>query len=198
MNFIRVPSRFTILDVLGLALLAGIGLDRLVARWMPNRHLVATTVTCLLLVGEFAAIPLPAVPYEIDIPAADRWLATRLGPFAIAEVPVTRSERYHSTYMLHSMAHWERTVHGYSGIRPSLHEALYDELRSFPDDSSLRHLTALGVRYVVVHRSWFPMDQRAALDDGLRQFAPWLTEEYSDMDSRVYSLHEPFGGPEKR
>jgi hypothetical protein len=62
--------------------------------------------------------------------------------------------RYHSTYMLHSMAHWQRTVHGHSSLLTPLHEQLYDELRTFPDAASVAHLKSLGVTYVVVHREW--------------------------------------------
>jgi hypothetical protein len=191
LNFIRVPSRFTILGVLSLAVLAGLGFDRLVRRLTPNGRLTAALVAGAWLVAEFAAIPLTGVPYRLEIPAADQWLARQRKPFAIAEVPVTTSERYHSNYMLHSMAHWQKTVNGYSGIRPPSHDVLFDELRVFPSDQSLRHLTEIGVTYVVVHTSWFAPDQQPGLDDDLRTFAPWLTLQYADADARVYSLHRP-------
>jgi hypothetical protein len=190
-NFIRVPSRFTILGLLALAVLAGIGFDRLVARLGPKARRTSSLTVGALLVVEFAAIPLPAVPYHLDIPAADRWVARQPTPFVIAEVPVTTSERLHSSYMLHAMAHWQKTVHGYSGIRPALHEVLYDQLRSFPGGDSLQHLLGLGVTHVIVHTSWFPSDQLPQLEDGLRQFAPWLTIVYADPASRVYAIHRP-------
>jgi hypothetical protein len=190
-NFIRVPSRFTILGLLALAVLAGIGFDRLVSRFAPKARRTSSLIVGALLVVEFAAIPLPAVPYHLDIPAADRWVARQPTPFVIAEVPVTTSERLHSSYMLHAMAHWQKTVHGYSGIRPALHEVLYDELRSFPGGGSLQHLVGLGVTHVIVHTSWFPSDQLPQLEDGLRQFAPWLTLVYADPTSSVYAIHRP-------
>jgi hypothetical protein len=118
-------------------------------------------------------------------------MARQPTPFVIAEVPVTTSERLHSSYMLHAMAHWQKTVHGYSGIRPALHEVLYDQLRSFPGDDSLPHLLGLGVTYVIVHTSWFPSDQLSQLEDGLRHFAPWLTLVYKDPASSVYAIHQP-------
>ena len=58
------------------------------------------------------------------------------------------------------MAHWQKTVHGYSGIRPALHEQLYDQLKGFPSEDSVRHLAQLGVTYVIVHSSWFPPEER--------------------------------------
>jgi hypothetical protein len=191
LNFIRVSSRFTILGVLALAALAGLGFDRLRPRLAPSVRRLSPVIIGALLVVEFAATPLPAVPYQLDIPTADRWVSQRPKPFVIAEVPVTTSERYHSNYMLHSMAHWQKTVHGYSGIRPALHEELYQQLRSFPSDESVQHLTELGVTYVIVHTSWFPSDQVPQLLAGLRTFAPRLTLEYMDPESRVYSLRGP-------
>jgi hypothetical protein len=190
-NFIRMPNRFTILGVLGLGVLAGIGFDRLSARFAPRARKVSAVIVGALLVVEFAGVPLAVTPYRLDIPAADRWLAQQQKPFVVAEVPVARLERIQSNYMLHSMAHWQKTVNGYSGIVPALHDELFEELRLFPSDESIRHLTQLGVTYIVVHANWFAPERRPALEDGLRLFAPQLKLEYMDPDSRVYSIQPP-------
>ena len=65
-------------------------------------------------------------------------------------------ERRQTQFMLHSTAHWQKTVHGYSGWRAPLHEQLYLQMRNFPDEASLRGLAALGVTYVVVHTELYP------------------------------------------
>jgi hypothetical protein len=93
--------------------------------------------------------------------------------------------------MLHSMAHWQKTVNGYSGIRPPLHEELYDQLRTFPSEDSVRHLAQLNVTYVIVHSSWFPAEQRRLLEERLLAFGSSLKLEYMDQDSRVYSIPRP-------
>ena len=93
--------------------------------------------------------------------------------------------------MLHSIAHWQKTVHGYSGMRPAVHEELYDKMRTFPDKASVRHLARLGVTYMVVHTSWFTPEDRRVLEEHLPAFEPWLKLEYMDADSRVYSIHSP-------
>jgi len=191
LNFIRVPSRFMIVGVLGLAVIAGLAFDRLAAAWHAQRRQRVAAVLGSLMVLEFAAMPLWHTSFEIPAPAADRWLDSRPKPFAIAEVPVTLSERNQSYFMLHSMAHWQKTVNGYSGIRPGLHAELYGEMRRFPDETSLNGLLGLHVNYIVVHRSWYSPEERVALDAKLSNFAAWLTLEYSDADSRVWSLHEP-------
>ena len=190
-NFIRGSSRFMVLGLLGVAVLAGVGFDRLTARIAPSRRRVAAFVAGGLLLAEFSAIPYKGVPYRLDIPAADQWVARQQKPFSIAEVPVTTAERYHSNYMLHSMAHWQKTVHGFSGIRPALHDELYDQLRTFPSDDSVRRLAQLGVTYVIVHGSWFPPADRRLVEERLPAFDSSLKLEYMDPDSRVYSVHRP-------
>lgn len=190
-NFIRVRSRFMILGILGIAVLAGIGFERLTARLSAAARCRAAILVGILLAAEFAAFPLGVIPYQLDIPAADRWLAGQPTPFVVAEVPVTLSERYQSNYMLHSTAHWQKTVHGYSGIRPALHEALYQQLRAFPDQDSVEALARIGVTHVVVHTTWFPREERGDLERRLDRFQSWLTLEYDDSDAQVYSLHRP-------
>jgi hypothetical protein len=195
LNFIREQSRFTLLAMVGFAVLAGIGFDRLTTRLAPARRALAAIVAGALLVGEFATIPYNGVPYRLEIPAADLWVAGQQKPFTVAEVPVTGSERTQSNYMLHSMAHWQKTVHGYSGIEPVFHQKLYNSLRSFPSDDSIRRLAELGVTYLIVHSSWFPPEQRAVLDERLLAFGSRLKLEYTDPESRVYSIKSLTGPP---
>ena len=187
-SFIRVPSRFMILAVLGLAVLAGIGFERLAARVAPARRLGLATLAGALLVAEFATIPLPTVPYRVEIPAVDRWLDGLPKPFVVAELPVDGSERIQSTYMLHSMAHWQKTVHGHSGIRPPLHVELYDQLRSFPDQTSLASLQRLGVDYLVIHPGLYRPGEWGAVRERLNEFEAWLTLEHEENGDRVYRL----------
>jgi hypothetical protein len=199
LSFIRVPSRFTVMAVLGLAVLAGAGFERLSARLSlsPRRRLVLASAIAALLVAEFAAIPLATVPYRIDIPMADRWLASRPAPFAVAEVPLPDPanagafERRQTTYMLHSMAHWQGTVHGYSGIRAPLHEELYLQLRHFPDEVSLRNLSRLGVGYIVVHTELYPPGEWPLVESRIGRFDAWLRLEHVAGSGRIYSLRPP-------
>lgn len=187
-NFIRVPSRFVILAVLGLAVLAGFGFDFVRARLAPARRRGLALALGALMVGEFAAIPLPTRAYAVAIPAVDRWLDTRPKPFVVAEVPVDGSERLQSTYMLHSMAHWQKTVHGHSGIRPGLHVELYDRLRSFPDAASLDALDRFGVTYVVVHPEYYREGEWEAVQERLEAFGDRLALAHEADGGRVYRL----------
>ena len=193
-SFIRVPARFTILALLGLAVLAGAGFERLRGRLSPRTGIVLAVVMGALLVGEFAAMPLATVPYEVALPSVDRWLRTQTPPFAIAEVPLPNprnlgaTERRHTEYMLHSTAHWQKTVHGYSGFRPPRHVEMYSELREFPDERSLRRLTEIGVRYVVVHTDLYEPGEWPRAEARIASFASRLTLEYTAGAGRVYSI----------
>lgn len=194
MSFIRVPSRFTVLAVLSLAIVAAAGFDRLAARLAPGAQRVFAAAVTLLLVAEFAAIPLAVTPYRVDIPLADRWLAGRPGPFAVAEVPLPDPlqagpfERRQTMYMLHSTGHWQKTVHGYSGIRAPLHDRLYVLLRNFPDQASLDELARLEVRYVVVHTELYPPGEWDVVAAQIDRFGGRLRLEHVAGTGRVYSL----------
>ena len=192
LNFIRAPSRFVILGILGLAMLAAFGFDRLAARLSQPRWL--PVLVGALLVAEFAASELDTEPYRVEIPAVDRWLATQPPPFAVAEVPLpdsrdlNRRERRQTLFMLHSMAHWQKTVHGYSGLRPPLYDELYRQLLRFPDEESLSALEHLGVAYVVVHHDLYEPDEWTAVAAKLESFSQRLRLAHEDPSGRVYAL----------
>jgi hypothetical protein len=205
-NLIRVPSRFMLLAVLGLAMLAGIGFDR-IAAWLVRRrsrhaeerrgHAFAVpalaAVLGALLVAEFAAMPFGTTPYTVDPPAIDRWLATRPGSFTIAEVPLPNPadfgawERREAQFMLHSTAHWQKTVHGYSGFRTPLHEELFARLATFPSEASIRSLTDLSVTYVVVHTDLYWPEEWKQIERAIEK-VPALKLEHVEGAGRVYSL----------
>ena len=196
-SFIRVPSRFSILGMLGLAVLAGIGFERVRERLQPGRPRLAAIVVCALLMAEFLAIPLEVNPYRVEIPQIDRWLAAQPGSFAIAEVPLPdpvnpgEFERRQTAFMMHASAHWQKTVHGYSGFRALLHERLFQDLREFPSDEGLRRLTGLGVSRIVVHTDLYEPGEWAAVEARIGRFPDRLRLEHIEGAGRVYSLRPP-------
>jgi hypothetical protein len=183
--------------VLGLAVLTGMGFDWLASKLRTPRARALATVIGLLMIAEFALIPLNTTEVRVEIPAIDRWLDDRPKPFAVAEVPLPAFgaggawERRQTEFMLHSMAHWQKTVHGYSGIRPPGHEELYWQLRLFPDDQSLASLAGLGVDYVVVHTDLYEPAEWPRIEERLRQFSAWLRLEHEEGRGRVYALTPP-------
>jgi hypothetical protein len=194
---IRVPSRFTILGVLGLAVLAGIGFERLSARWWPATRRAAAVVAGAILMAEFLVAPLEVIPYEENISVIDRWVATQSAPSVIAEVPVVdpadalRAEGRHAIFMLHSTAHWQKTVHGYSGFRSPDHTRLYEHLFRFPTDEGLRALADFGVTRIIVHSDAYEPGQWRAVESRIARFSDWLQLEHTDGDGRSYALRRP-------
>ena len=192
-SFIRVPSRFTLLTVLGVAILAAAGFDWLTARLPARARPIWAAAASAALVGELFAAPLPVAPQIFSLPAADRWLASQPSPFAVAEFPLDpandgTSNLRQSEFMVHSMAHWQKTIHGYSGITPRLHEALFKTLVDFPDVRTLDDLESLGVTFVVVHKSLYRPHAWSAVQTRIRTFPEDLTLVFEDPDACVYKL----------
>jgi len=193
MNFIRAPSRFMILATLCLAVLAGGGFERLIRPLAVLSQRVACVLVSLVLLAEFNAYPFQGVDYTVPKPAVDQWLANQPKPFVVAEVPLPdprnsgRFERFQTMTMLHSMAHWQKTVHGYSGFRAPFHDQLYADLRRFPDDISIARLREVGVNYVVVHRELYSPEEWAVVEPRFAQFA-WLRLAHEDASGRVYEV----------
>ncbi len=196
LNFIRVPARFTILALLGLAVLAGRGADRLSVRLAPSRRWVFAVVLGAALCGELLAAPLDPREYAPEIPSIDRWLATRPKPFYVAEVPVGDPDNgdRESVLMLHSMAHWQKTVHAFSGFLPPKTERLYEQMGTFPDEASLRSLAHIGITYIVAHPDLYPPGEWPVVQARIREFSNWLTLEHEDESGAVYALHDPAHG----
>jgi hypothetical protein len=192
-NFIRASSRFNLLGLLGLAVLAGIGFDRIASRVRDARRPLLAATIGLLMVVESATMPLPAQPIQFEIPAVDRWLDSRPKPFVVAEVPVGNVYDYRilnrrqTVFMLHSTAHWQKTVHGYHGWRTRYHELLYTDMQAFPEEGVLARLSDLGVTYIVVHTELYPPGQWSKIEARIGATSS-LRLEHAEGDGRVYSL----------
>jgi hypothetical protein len=192
-NFIRVPSRFIVIVLLSLAMLAAAAFDRVTASWSSRARGSAAAVLTALLLIEYASYPFNGVPFEMTVPAVDRWLDTQPKPFAIAEVPVPSAgdagayERSQTRAMLHATAHWQKTVHGYSGIRRPLHDRLYQVLSTFPERASVEALRDVGVTYVVVHGGDYTADRWRQVEPLLARSAD-LRLVYADGADRVYAI----------
>jgi hypothetical protein len=102
-------------------------------------------------------------------------------------------DRAASQFMLHSMAHWQPMVEGYSGIYPPTYGDLYWPLTKFPDDECLRMLARIGVTYVVVHLDLMPENERAPFEARVAARAPFVQLEHAADLGRVYSIHWPLG-----
>jgi hypothetical protein len=151
-------------------------------------------VISALLLGEYASYPFSSVPYRVDIPAIDHWLDTQPKPFVVAEIPVPSPgnlgalERQQTTSMLHATAHWQKTIHGYSGIRRTFHDQLYLDLTAFPDAKSISGLRDAGVTHVVVHTDAYQNADKWRMVEQAIAKTPALRLEHIEGAGRSYAL----------
>ncbi len=184
LSFIRVPSRFMILGTLALGVLCAYGFDALTRRRSARGRWLAATIVGLGLVAEFAVAPFDVVPPPTAIPAADRWLGSQPTPFVVAELPPMDP----SIPMLHSMAHWQKTVHGYSGWVGTQTQQIASALAQVPAPDSLDALSRLGVTYLVVHTDMYEPGAWPPIEAQMAQAHDRLALVYSDANGRVYKL----------
>ena len=90
--------------------------------------------------------------------------------------------------MLHSTAHWQKTIHGWSGLQPPRHLTLDHQLTHFPDEDSLRSLMQFGVDYIVVHPDLYPPGEWAQVERRLADFQGRIELRHADDTGRVYAL----------
>jgi hypothetical protein len=140
---IRAPARFAVVGMLGLCVLAAVG----VARARFNRPLVGVIAALMML--EYANAPLTrlvAAPQTAT--AADRWLREQQGREPVLYLPLSL-DKENSVFMVRSLEHRRPIVNGYSGQRPAFFSSIVD---AFTDPSSIEAramLKELGVKYVV-------------------------------------------------
>lgn len=110
----RYPSRYSVMLMLTVAVLAAAGLRALIARWpRPRASVLLTLLVCVLFLGEHLSLPLPL--NDSRTPPIYAKLATEPGDFALLELPtgwrngarvLGRSDE------LIMMQQWYQTVHG--------------------------------------------------------------------------------------
>jgi hypothetical protein len=154
---------------LGLAVLGGLGLPRVLARIAPPHRAWAAAGVLTAAVGGSVVTSLNLVPAPPVPDAYRRLAALPRGPvveFPFFNQPLERHR--HTEYMLMSIQHWQPLVNGYSDhLPPDVHEDM-TELATFPDERAWARVRAHGARYVVVHyRSYEPAEAariRAVVD----------------------------------
>jgi hypothetical protein len=157
---LRATGRFWLVGLLGLGLLAGLGVERLVAltatrtrasRWGPT-GVAALCLSAILLEGHR---PWTSAP-EVGVAPVDRALAEQPGPGGVAYLPLptSPSEGFpllgQAQVVYRSTAHHRPLVNGYAGYYPPDFFSSGAPLVDLPSSRSLDHLRSLGVRFVVV------------------------------------------------
>jgi hypothetical protein len=155
---LRVPARFGMLVLTGIAILAGVGCSVLTRAWGPRRGAIAAALVVLAAAaGESSAsMSVREVPHAA--PPVYAWLAT-LPPSVIAHLPLPEAHALPGAdpeYQYFAQHHRHALVNGYSGFYPPGYLQLLAETRSFPDGPSLAALRSAGVEYLLLHAQFYP------------------------------------------
>jgi hypothetical protein len=205
---VRLPARFLVVTQLGLALLTGLGIDRLLRRVPGGRAWPAGVLAAAALL--LVAGPWGPHPQQQEWPPAThaellRELRDRGDGGPVVELPIgdvaTSSRR-----MIASTVHWLPSIDGYSAYPPPTRNLLRRIAAALPDPTALQQLVDLaGVRWVVLHLADLSADERRAWQSpppGLEEVGTWgadrlyrvtLTPQ-GDLRTRIRSERETLGG----
>jgi hypothetical protein len=152
MQGLRAAARFGNLVLLGLAVLAAIGL--VAARpYIPPRR-VGAVMAALVIAANIESL---RAPFEYTrfqgIPAVYSLLRQEPGNVVLVEVPFYRPEAVfeNSRYVLNSTAHWRPLMNGYSGYTPESYRRNSEIFWHFPEDHAIQAMRRAGATHVMVH-----------------------------------------------
>ena len=154
----RSASRFAILAMCGLAVLAGLGTQAILERgWLTSRRAAVVPAILALMLIDYANRPMPLSREDLGV--SDLYKVIRSGgPGVVMELPVATPDKlpgWDVIYAFWSISHWHPLVNGYSGYHPADYLNTLMAMRTFPDNGSIARLQAHDVRYVVLHRAYY-------------------------------------------
>jgi hypothetical protein len=192
MKGLRDPSRFAALFVLGVGVLAALGLAAL-RRRLPGRWGLTVPVGLIALANaEALCAPFDFEPYGSESAIYAR-LAGEPHRVALAEFPFYAGDGSHlnAGYVLASTTHWTPLVNGYAGIPVRGFAERAEVLRHFPRPSALEELQRLGVSHFIVHLGRYRDWRQPRIVDILehRGDVKWVATGPSG--ARLYRLRSP-------
>jgi hypothetical protein len=164
MKALRDPSRFGVLVILSVGLLAAIGLAAVLRRAPARLRPWLGVLVLALAQAEVFCAPFDFARQDDPSPVYERLKSE--AAVAVAEFPFYAGEAdyLNAAYVLASTAHWTPLVNGYSGMAPAAYEARARVLHHFPTARAIDELHRLGVSHVVVHLDRYgPRRQRSTV-----------------------------------
>jgi hypothetical protein len=184
---LRSPSRFTIVTLCALGVLAAFGAQAVQERFLAGeqgRRASAVIAAALVLIGiDYANTGMFLTPATRPSDGTVYRVMRSAGPGAVIELPLPVPEGLPGAdpfYQYWSISHWHPIVNGYTAVYTPEYIETLSLMRTFPDDPSIQRLKALGVRYLIVHKA-FLQDQYPALLNKIgyrRELRPY--GEYTD------------------
>ena len=207
---LRAPARFSVVVLLGLSVLAAIGASRVFSA-MDGIHArrasrLAVPLLAAVIVAEGWSAPIRLAPFDAAGREADRPVYTWLSgqpQGGVLELPVKEWDVAPTlTYQYATLVHGHQIVNGYSGYGSTLQEWLGGRSTPLnePDQMGaiLDALQAIGIRYVIVHRSDY--GDRTVADDTvslLRAQSARLAEVRDFGETTAFRLSDQRTSPEQ-
>jgi hypothetical protein len=149
-KLVRIPERLGLFVMLGIALLGGVALDRLMSDGRPR---VAMAIAAIAVFEHLSPLTITTdVPRPSQLPAVYKWLGAK-GSEPVAELPV-RGEaliRQETIEMFFATYHRQREPLGYTAYPTLLSKVIRRALLEFPSDACLTALARIGVHRAILH-----------------------------------------------
>jgi len=168
----RGVSRFACVFMLGLAVLAAFGFDRVAGALRgPVKRSLAAMAFMLVILAEYFSSPVPhaEVPTGESVPRVYQWLAKQSPVAVVAELPQCSrwpgdskdfSEVTGFMYAYYSAFHsFQPTINGQAAFLPPSQKFIWSVLSTFPSPESINLLRYLGVSFVVLHTDKYLGDE---------------------------------------
>jgi len=164
MQGLRAAARFGNLFLLGMAVLAGLGLAGARRRLSPRAALIAGVVLVALANLESLRAPFQYTRFE-GIPGIYSLLADEPGRVVLVETPFYPAQAVfeNASYVLASTAHWRPLMNGYSGYTPASYRIAAASFWFFPEDYAIQEMRKAGVTHVMVHPARFYQDAASVM-----------------------------------
>jgi hypothetical protein len=167
---LRSPSRFAIVALCAIGVLAALGAQALQERFFTGdrrRGAVLVVAASLVLMSiDYANTGMYLALATRPSDGTVYGLVRSAGPGAVIELPLPAPNGLPGMdpyYQYWSISHWHPLVNGYTAVYTDDYIVTLEQMRTFPDDQSIRRLKAIGVRYLIVHRAFLQQDQYASL-----------------------------------
>ncbi len=191
MHLLRAPSRFGVVAIFALTVLAGFGVAAIERRrrWLPMLLivLVAAELSVRTEAWGWPSWPLRRVP---PLSPAYQALATLpRGVLVEYQFPYERSNYHnHATAMFWSTYHWQPLLNGYSDVIPPDFDEIALPVNGFPDPASFAIMHARDVRYVLWHVDYYQGDSRRVLEARLARYAEYLRPIVKTPEIWLYEI----------
>lgn len=173
-QYVRQWSRFLVLTLLTLAMLAGFGVA-VITQHLGGRALWVTALLIILSMFDSAILPYRFGLCAVGPQPVDEWLATQLSHDPVAEFPYYRLGG-NGPLLYRTVYHGKPIVSGASTFVPLGHREARPVLVAFPEKETLVLLRRWGVRYIVVSSAaygadWPPIQEALTAQPDLRYVA---------------------------